>query len=159
MWWKELFFTGLYTGYCPVAPGTAGSLLALLIYVLEYVVFGHISWAVNLIVVLVMLYPSIKLGDAGEDFFERKDPSEVVLDEMMGYWISVLFYPFSWKIALLAFFLFRLADIVKPYPANKLQQLKGGYGIMIDDFIAGIYANLAILCILFFSNLFGVNIF
>ncbi len=90
MWWKELLFTALYTGYCPIAPGTAGSILALLIYVLEYAIFGDSSWIVNLIVVIIMIYPSIRLGDAGESFLKKKDPPEVVLDEVMGYWISVL---------------------------------------------------------------------
>ena len=159
MWLKELLFTALYTGYCPVASGTAGTLLAFLIYVLEYYAFGEISWAVNLIVVLIMIYPSIKLGDAGEAFFNKKDPPEVVLDEVMGYWISVLFYPFSWNIAILAFFLFRIADIIKPYPANRFQKMSGGIGIMLDDYIAGIYANVLILCILLFFRFTGVNIY
>jgi phosphatidylglycerophosphatase A len=106
-----------------------------------------------------MLYPSIKLGDSGEVFFKKNDPSEVVLDEMMGYWISVLFYPFSWKIAILAFFLFRIADIIKPYPANRLQKSKGGFGIMMDDFIAGIYVNITILCVLIIFRFTGMKIY
>ena len=154
---QELLFTGLYTGYCPVGSGTAGSLLAFLIYVIEYYLFGEISWAVNLVVVLIMIYPSIKLGDSGEAFFKKNDPSEIVLDEIMGYWISVLFFPFSWNIAILAFFLFRIADIIKPYPANMLQKSKGGFGIMMDDFIAGIYTNVFIICILLIFRLAGMK--
>ncbi len=156
---KEMLFTGLYTGYCPVGSGTAGALLAMLVYVIEYYVFGEISWAVNLIVVAVMIYPSIKLGDSSEVFFQKNDPPEVVLDEIMGYWISVLFYPFSWKIAVLAFILFRIADIIKPYPANRAQRARGGLGIMMDDFIAGIYANIAVFCVLLFFRLAGMKIY
>ena len=113
----------------------------------------------NLVVVLVMLYPSIKLEDEGEAYFGKKDPSEVVLDEMMGYWISVLFYPFSWMIAVYAFILFRFMDIVKPYPINKLQNLRGGLGIMADDFIAGIYSNLTVLITVIIAHIYGISIF
>lgn len=147
MWWKELLFTALYTGYFPAAPGTAGTLLAMAVYMLEYYLFGGAAWVVNLIIVLIMLYPAIRLGDAAEDYFREKDPSEVVLDEAMGYWISVLFWPFSWKVVLMAFFIFRFLDIIKPYPARRLQSLRGGLGIMIDDYIAGVYTNLTLLVI------------
>ena len=144
-------FTACYAGYSPVAPGTAGTFVAFAIYVLEYLVFGYSCWLINLVIVLVMLYPSIKIGDAGEAYFNEKDPPKVVFDEVIGYWISVLFYPFSWKIAILAFIIFRIMDIVKPYPANMLQKLEGGLGVMIDDFIAGIYTNLTLLIIVIIS--------
>jgi len=159
MYWKKLLFTALYTGYSPVAPGTAGTILALAIYILEYVIFGNISWVINFVIVVVMLYPSIKLGDAGEAYFNEKDPSGVVLDEVMGYWISVLFYPFSWKIVFLAFIIFRFLDIVKPYPAQRLQKVKGGLGIMLDDYIAGIYTNLALLTTMIIANSLGFSIY
>ena len=148
MWWKKCLFTAFYMGYSPIAPGTLGTIIALAIYILEYLIFGNLSWIVNLVVVLVMLYPSIKLGDEGEAYFGKKDPSEVVLDEVIGYWVSVLLYPFNWKIAILAFFIFRITDIVKPYPINTLQKLEGGLGIVIDDIIAGVYTNLIILVIM-----------
>ncbi len=152
MWWKELLFTGLYSGYCPIAPGTAGTIIAFLLYVLEYCFFGEVSWIINLLIVLSLIYPSIKLCDTGEKFFKKKDPSEIVLDEIFGYWISVLFYPFNWKIAILAFFLFRAFDILKPYPVNKFDRLPGGFGIMMDDVMAGIYSNISILSIILLNN-------
>lgn len=159
MWWKKLFFTGLYTGHFPMAPGTAGTFLALLIYYFEYIIFGESGRVVNLVVVLIMIYPSIKLGDAGEEYYRKEDPPQVVLDEMMGYWISVLFYPFSWKIAIIAFVLFRIADILKLYPANRFQEIKGGVGIMMDDYVAGIYTNIALIAIIYFSGLAGIHFF
>ncbi|MDY6935390.1 MAG: phosphatidylglycerophosphatase A [Spirochaetota bacterium] len=159
MWWKRLLFTGLYTGYSPIASGTTGSLLALVIYVFEYLIFGDISWVLNVVIVLVMLYPSIRLGDAGEIYFGKEDPSEIVLDEIMGYWISVLFYPFSWKIAILAFLIFRFIDILKPYPLYKLQELKGGLGVMLDDYVAGILTNLLLLIIVIITHLMGISIY
>jgi len=153
---KEFLFTGFYSGYCPVAPGTAGTLVAMAIYILEYLVFGSISWVVNLVVVIILLYPAIKLGDAGEEFFGKKDASEIVLDEMMGYWISVLFFSFNIKIAIMAFILFRIFDILKPYPANKFQELKGGIGVMLDDYIAGVYSLITINIIVVISRIFNL---
>jgi len=142
---KEFIFTGFYSGYSPLAPGTAGTIVGLIIYFLEYLIFGQISWLINLTIVLITLYPAIKLGDKSEIFFNRKDPPEVVLDEVLGYWISVLFFPFSWSVAITAFFVFRIMDILKPFPANRFQDLQGGLGIMLDDYIAGLYTFLIIL--------------
>jgi phosphatidylglycerophosphatase A len=158
MLWKELLFTGFYSGYIPAASGTAGTLLAALIFVVEYLIFGSSAVIANFVIVLIMIYPSFKLGDAGEVFFKQKDPSEVVLDEMMGYWISVLFLPFNLKIVILAFIVFRLTDIIKPYPIKKFEKLKGGYGIMLDDFAAGIYTNIIIRILIFMSGLAGLKI-
>lgn len=158
MLWKKLLFTGFFSGYSPIAPGTAGTLLALLIYILEYVFFGNAVWMSNLVIVLIMLFPSFKLGDLAEAFLKKKDPVEVVLDEMMGYWISVLFFPFNWKILISAFIIFRIIDILKPYPIKKLEKLSGGYGIMMDDFVAGIYTNMILRIIFFLCGLIGLNI-
>jgi phosphatidylglycerophosphatase A len=158
MWWKELFFTGFFSGYSPIAPGTAGTLLAVLIYILEYIIFKTDCIITNLIIVLIMLYPSIKLGDAGEQFFNRKDPSQVVIDEMIGLWVSVLFIPFSLQIALLAFIIFRIIDIFKPYPIRKLEKLKGGLGIVLDDFMAGVFTNIIIRLIIIFTGFFSIQI-
>jgi phosphatidylglycerophosphatase A len=72
----------------------------------------------------------------------RKDPGVVVVDEIVGMWVSLLFLPLTPFTALSAFLLFRGMDIVKPYPARQLERLPGGWGIMADDVMAGIYANL-----------------
>lgn len=140
---KEFLFTGFYSGYCPVAPGTAGTFVAMLLYIMQNVFLGEMLGDaviyINIIIVLILIYPSIRLGDAAEVFFNKKDPQQVVLDEMMGYWIGILFIPFSFTGAVAAFLLFRIFDIIKPFPARNLESLKGGLGIMIDDYIAGIY--------------------
>jgi len=160
MKFKELLFTGFYSGYFPFAPGTAGTVVGMAFYILGYLIFGpEISWIVNLAVVLLMIYPAIKLGDAGEEFFGKKDPQEVVLDEMMGYWITLLFLPFNWTIAILGFVFFRIFDILKPFPANNLQKLKSGLGIMIDDYIAGVYACVTLHAIVYISKYFGMPIY
>ena len=149
---KEFLFTGFYTGYFPVAPGTAGTIAGTALYCLLYLIFGSAYLVyINIILVLVMVYPAIKLGDAGEEFFAVKDAQQVVLDEMMGFWITMLFLPFSWKMVIAGLFLFRFLDIVKPWPAGKLQDLKGGLGIMIDDYIAGIYGCIILNCVYYLA--------
>jgi phosphatidylglycerophosphatase A len=159
MWWKELFFTALYAGYFPVGPGTAGTVLAMALYFLEYRVFGAYVWIANAAVVALLFWPAMKLGDAGEAFFGKKDPPQVVLDEVMGYWISVLFWPFSWKIAVAAFFLFRMYDMIKPPPIRRLEEKEGGFGIMIDDYLAGVYTNVTMLAGVILLRVFGFNVF
>ena len=158
MRWKEFFATGFYSGYFPTAPGTAGTLLAALIYIFEYIIFKSNIIISNLIIVIILILPSIRLGDAAEKIFGKKDPSHVVLDEMLGYWVSVLFIPFSWHIVLLAFIMFRIMDIFKPYPIRKFEKLNGGLGIMLDDIIAGIYANASIRLIIYITAIFNIKI-
>ena len=157
---KELLFTGFYSGYSPVAPGTMGTLVGMAIYVLLAVIFGreNILW-INLVLVALLAWPAIRLGDSGEEFFGVKDAQQVVLDEMMGYWITMLFLPFNWKLALAGFILFRFFDILKPPPARKLQDLKGGLGIMIDDYIAGLYGCILLNAGWYLLPRFGIVLF
>ncbi len=158
MWWKELFFTALYAGYFPIAPGTAGTLVGMAFYFLECRILGPYGWIANVCLVALLVWPAIKLGDAGEEYFGKKDPQQVVLDEVMGYWISVLFWPFNWKIALAAFFIFRAMDMIKPPPIRKIQEKKGGFGIMIDDYLAGLYTNVFMLSAVFVLRFFGIEV-
>lgn len=78
-----------------------------------------------------------------------KDPGIVVIDEIVGQWIALLFLPYSLTSVIGAFILFRLFDILKPYPIKKLEGIKTGWGIMIDDVMAGVYANLVMQGIFF----------
>ncbi len=140
---KEFLFTAFYAGYSPVAPGTAGTFVAMALYVAENYFFGDVLYNslnyINFIMLVLLVYPSIKLCDEAETFYKSKDPQRVVIDEVMGYWTGLLFLPFSITYAVIAFIVFRIFDIVKPYPAKKLQDLHGGLGIMIDDYVAGLY--------------------
>ncbi len=156
---KEFLFTAFYAGYSPVAPGTAGSLVGMAIYFAEYLVFGEISWVANCAAVAILIYPCILLAGAGERFFGKKDPPQVVIDEVVGYWISVLFYPFNLKIALSAFVIFRILDVVKPWPAGRLQRLNGGLGIMIDDCAVAVYTNLILLVSVLVLKYFNINVY
>jgi phosphatidylglycerophosphatase A len=156
---KEFLFTAFYAGYSPVAPGTAGSLVGMAIYFIEYLAFGEISWVVNIVVTVLLFYPCLLLAGAGERFFGKKDPPQVVIDEVIGYWISVIIFPFNLKIAVAAFFIFRVLDIVKPWPAGRLQKLRGGLGIMIDDCAVGVYTSLIILTSVLVLKLFNIDIY
>jgi len=158
MRWKEFLFTAFYAGYFPAAPGTAGTLVGMAIYFIEYRLFGSYEWIANASLVALLAWPAIRLGDAGEEFYGKKDPQQVVLDEVLGYWISVLFWPFDWKIALAAFFIFRVMDMIKPPPIRRLQEKKGGFGIMIDDYLAGVYTNVVMLVAVIVLRFFGVEV-
>jgi phosphatidylglycerophosphatase A len=151
--------TGLFTGYIPWASGTVGSLLGLLVYWLPGVHDG--PWLPILIIMgLAAGAPSAaavaratghtltKAAAWSKDAFQAgsrhgPDPSIVVIDEIVGMWISLLFLPVSLPLSIVAFFAFRLFDVVKPEPARYLERIPGGWGIMLDDVAAGVYANLA----------------
>ena len=105
------------------------------------------------------MYPSIKLCDKAETFYNEKDPQRVVIDEVMGYWTGLLFLPFSISYAIIAFLVFRVFDILKPYPAKRLEKLHGGLGIMIDDYIAGLYTLAIMHVIAFFLESKGIILF
>ncbi len=161
MKFKEILFTMFYAGYFPKAPGTAGTVVALAIYVLERIIVGpQYSWIANLFLVLFLFYPCFKLGDEAEEFYNEKDPQTVVIDEAMGFWIGILFFSFNWKTILAGFVIFRLIDIFKPYPVNAVQDIKGGAGIMLDDYIAGLYTNLILLAAALLTKIFmGTPVF
>ncbi|MDQ7798656.1 MAG: phosphatidylglycerophosphatase A [Candidatus Edwardsbacteria bacterium] len=128
--------SGFGSGYSPVAPGTAGSLLALVIWWLV----PPFLWVRASLLVLTLL-----LGVWSATRAERKwghDNGRIVIDEVAGMWISLLFLPKSILIYLIAFLLFRTMDIIKPLGARQIQKLSGGWGVVADDVLAGIYANL-----------------
>jgi phosphatidylglycerophosphatase A len=138
-----LIGTGFGTGYSPLAPGTAGSLLALVLMML---------WPASSPVWLGITFLFLIAGIWSGTCIEREkgeDPSLVVVDEMVGQWIALLFLPaYALKIYGAAFLLFRLFDIWKPYPIYQSQRFKGGWGIMMDDVLAGIYANILLQLVL-----------
>lgn len=138
--------TGFGSGYSPVAPGTAGAAVALLIWL---ALAGFMSFDVLLFVTAALAVVFTLLGIWSGNILERywgEDPSKVVVDEMVGVWISLLavpeggcFYP------ILAFVLFRLFDIFKPFGVRKMEKFGGGLGIMMDDILAGFYGAVVIL--------------
>jgi phosphatidylglycerophosphatase A len=141
--------TALGVGYVPVAPGTFGSAVGLLLWYL--LPASPIAQAAAIAVIIVIGSWS---GTVAEHHFGRADPGYVVIDEVAGMLVTLFLVPVGWAGALLAFLLFRLSDIVKPYPANRLERLPGGAGIMADDVMAGVYANVALrFCLWSFGHL------
>jgi phosphatidylglycerophosphatase A len=130
-------------GYVPIAPGTAGSAVGLLLWAVL-----PASAVVQTPVILGMLVVGSITGTVAERHFNKQDPRHVVLDEVMGMLITLYLIPVGWIGATIGFLLFRAADVVKPFPANRLERLPGGLGVMADDAMAAVYANLALRLVL-----------
>jgi phosphatidylglycerophosphatase A len=137
--------TGFGSGYSPVAPGTAGTLVAIPLAML--LPAGFLAQALCLAVAIKL---AVWSADAVAPSFGLKDPGQIVVDEIAGYLVTVFMMPASWKLWLAGFLLFRLFDVWKPPPCRRLEALPGGTGIVADDLMAGVYANfsLRILCAL-----------
>jgi phosphatidylglycerophosphatase A len=132
---ENLFGSGFFTGYIPFASGTFGSLAALIIYWIP----GFEKPVVLIPAIILFTFYGIYVGNKFENKF-GKDPAECTIDEVVGMWISLLYLPKTIIISLAAFLIWRVLDIIKPYPAGKLEELKGGLGIIMDDVAAGFYS-------------------
>ena len=148
--------TAAYSGFVPVAPGTAGSLVAALLLFLFSSFHSAPFWIATIAVIIIGVWASAE----GERYFGCEDPGQVVIDEVAGMFVSVAFLPVTWEVILLAFVLFRVFDIWKPFPVRQAEslghalvkeqfgkntfQVAGGIGIMADDIVAGIYANIGL---------------
>src|SRR3954471_15301722 len=141
--------TVLGTGYAPVAPGTFGSIAGLVVWWLL-----PASAGVQLSAIVVLFGLGAWSGSIAETHFKGTDPGPVVLDEVIGMLITLFMNPVGWAGAMLGFLLFRVADIVKPYPANRLEALHGGLGIMADDAMAAVYSNLALRVVIVVAQAF-----
>jgi phosphatidylglycerophosphatase A len=131
-------------GFAPKAPGTVGSLAALLIAILIHAGYG--SGRITFLVLAALLtVPGIWAAGVTARRERLEDPGIVVVDEVIGQWITIAgASTLNWKSWIAAFVLFRALDIWKPPPARQLERLPGGYGIIADDVMAGIYGALAI---------------
>jgi phosphatidylglycerophosphatase A len=134
--------TFVYTGLFPFAPGTVGSLGGLVVYGL----IARLGAGVALegLAIVVLYGVGVWAAAAAERHFGGVDPGPVVIDEVVGMLITLFLVPVSVTGAIIGLLLFRVFDIVKPFPAGKLEELHGGFGVMSDDAMAGIYANLVL---------------
>ncbi len=133
-----------YVGFFPIAPGTAGSLAALAL-------FAVVRWvgvpAFELGTIAVVFAAGIWAATGAERALGQKDPGPIVIDEVLGMLITLAVVPVSMTGVVLGFLLFRLFDVVKPFPADRMERLPGGTGVMMDDAVAGLYAHLVLrLC-------------
>ena len=131
--------TCAYLGYVPIAPGTFGSALGLVLF---WAIRSTGSAGIEAAALAVVFAVGVWSGTVAERHFRGVDPGPVVIDEVFGMLVTLAFLPVSMTGAIVAFFVFRLLDIVKPWPAGRFETLHGGLGIMADDGMAAIYGNL-----------------
>ncbi len=139
--------SGLGAGYSPVAPGTAGSVVGVIIAILFILLFGLNIFSGFIYALTTAVIFAIGVWSAGraEVIYGEKDCGKIVIDEIAGMLVTLYLVPFDWRFLLAGFLLFRLFDIVKPFPARRIdQRVKGGWGVMLDDIAAGIYANISL---------------
>jgi phosphatidylglycerophosphatase A len=131
--------TCAYVGYLPIAPGTWGSAAALVIY---YVIRRQASSAIELSAIAVIGVVGVWSATEAERHFGRVDPGPVVIDEVVGMLMTLALHPVTIAGALVGFVVFRILDVIKPWPARQLEDLPVGFGIVLDDAMAGVYGNL-----------------
>ena len=135
-----------YCGYFPIAPGTVGSAAGLLFYPL---VQWSGSAALEIALICGLFAAGVWAGTTAERYFGGVDPGPIVLDEVVGMLITLAFIPgLGWSGAIAGFVLFRIFDVIKPFPAARFEQLHGGLGVMADDAMAAVYANLTLRFVL-----------
>jgi phosphatidylglycerophosphatase A len=160
--------TALFTGYLPSAPGTFGTLAGLLVLLIpgaeQPLVLGSM-----ILLAIAAGVPAASavaraegnrltpLAEAAKNLFQKgshkaSDPSVVVIDEVTGIWIPLFLIPKTIPAYLLGFILFRAMDILKPQPARALERIPHGWGILLDDVVAGIYANCALRILLWWGS-------
>jgi phosphatidylglycerophosphatase A len=135
-----LFASGLGAGFSPFAPGTAGTLVAIPIELL----LSPIRSPVYELTLLTFFFFSSWIAERAQNHWQKKDDQRIVIDEIMGYFLTMLWIPKTLLFISVGFLLFRLLDIVKPFPCRQLEKVRGGFGVVLDDVFAGIYANIGL---------------
>jgi phosphatidylglycerophosphatase A len=134
-----------YVGYVPVAPGTFGSAAGLVVF---FAVRATGSTVVELVVILALFALGIWSGTIAEHHFGGTDPGPIVLDEVVGMLLTLFLLPVTLRGALVGFVVFRILDVIKPFPSAQFEKLPGGLGVMADDGMAAIYGNLVMRTLL-----------
>ncbi len=129
-----------FLGYSPYAPGTIGSLFALTVFLMtDLPIYAHLS------VIIIGALLGIYASSAAEKILNEKDSKKIIIDEFIGFYVSVFYLPKTFGLAIAAFLLFRFFDILKPLFISKLEKtLSNGLGVMADDILAGIYTNIVL---------------
>jgi phosphatidylglycerophosphatase A len=137
-----------YVGYIPVASGTFGSVVAIPLFW----GFDHLralSVPLYLGLLVAAIGASCWIAGRAEEYLAEHDSHKIVLDEIVGFLTATLFLPTSWTCTLAAFFVFRAFDVLKPFPANYVDaKFPGGYGVVLDDVVSGLYTNLVLRVLL-----------
>ena len=133
-----LLATGFGAGYSPLAPGTMGTLLAIPISSF----LSNLPPLLYEITLVGFFFLAVWLSEKAGTFFGKKDDPKIVIDEIMGFFITMLWVPKTTHFIIAGFILFRFFDILKPPPIRLVERVRGGYGVVLDDVIAGVFANL-----------------
>ena len=132
-------------GFCPGAPGTVGTAAAIPLFV----VLSLLPHAIYLAILLVIALLACWVAGRAEKILDDKDSSVIVIDEVVGYLVAMALIPASWASVLVGFIVFRLFDIIKPPPIRFLEKsIPGGYGVVLDDAVAGVYAHVVVRIVL-----------
>jgi phosphatidylglycerophosphatase A len=138
---------GFGAGYSPIAPGTAGTLVAIPIYFF----LSFIPSPLYELTIITFFFLSSWISEKAQREWGRRDHPRIVIDEIVGFLITMLWLPKTTLFIILGFFVFRFFDIVKPPPIRLLERVKGGYGVVLDDVAAGIYSNIVLQIISYFT--------
>jgi len=137
-----LFFaTGFGVGFSPIVPGTMGTLVAIPIY---YFLSSILFFPLYELTLFAFFFFSIWTAGQAERYWGKKDDRRIVIDEIMGFLVTMLWIPKTPFFIVAGFILFRLFDILKPFPIRRLERLKAGFGVVLDDVLAGVYANIVL---------------
>lgn len=144
--------TGLGLGYSPIMPGTIGSLVGIVIFFI--LIQLNVPMLVLGCIITALFFFGVVTATKAEKIFNKKDAKTIVIDEVVGCLVYLYLIPLEIWCIILGFIIYRILDIIKPFPADSLQELRGGWGIMLDDLIAGVYAGIIINIILWLKNWF-----
>ena len=141
--------TGCYIGTVPFAPGTFGSLIGLPVCFL----LSRLNFLKSAVWILIFILFAIAIASAAEKILKQKDPGQIVIDEIAGLAVTFAGLPFNLKTVLAGFIIFRAFDILKPFPIRILEKrVGGGAGVVLDDVLAGVYANLAVRFVIYITG-------
>ncbi len=145
----KLFSTGLGTGYSPIAPGTCGTVVGVgLFWLVSGMPVVHYT-----IFLLVFILFSCWVADKARSLFGDDDPKQVTIDEIAGFLVTMAFHSWSVKAVVAGFVLFRIFDVLKPPPVRQIdQRMHNGFGIVLDDVMAGVYANVCLVGLKIWSS-------
>jgi len=142
--------TGFFTGFLPTMPGTWGTFAGIPLVIISH----RLTSIMQAVVTVVFVFFAAFIAGRAEILFENRDARPIVIDEMVGFLIALLWLPLNFLTLCLGFVLFRLFDIVKPPPIGILEKrLHGGWGIVLDDVLAGVFANVTLRLLLIVAGL------
>jgi phosphatidylglycerophosphatase A len=143
----KILSSGFGSGLVPIAPGTVGTLVGIPVCLICL----PLPWILRLVFVLVLSALSIYITGRAEEIYQKKDDQRIVIDEIVGFQVAMLPVTITTLHICIGFVLFRVFDILKPFPLNHLQKLRGGWGVVMDDVGAGIYAGALMLLLVIFG--------